>query len=243
LQGALRDLEKSQENVLSQMHLQSRLMASIAHDVRSPLSAAITVAAEMQKMIARGQYEKASLVGKNIEDAMRQVKASLEEMLAYVKIRIYQHEPQTEIVNLNLLIEENIQLYGKNTRINANTFINEVPSDTWVTTNGPLLKIIVHNLIDNANKFTTSGIIRAYVSTEGDLLRLYIEDSGRGIPQKLLDWFENEKAIASEAPHTGIGLVMVKELAANVVENIRIEPLNPGTRVVLTFHWQALQSG
>jgi len=243
LQGALRDLEKSQENVLSQMHLQSRLMASIAHDVRSPLSAAITVAAEMQKMIARGQYEKASLVGKNIEDAMRQVKASLEEMLAYVKIRIYQHEPQTEIVNLNLLIEENIQLYGKNTRINANTFINEVPSDTLVMTNGPLLKIIVHNLIDNANKFTTSGIIRAYVSTEGDLLRLYIEDSGRGIPQKLLDWFENEKAIASEAPHTGIGLVMVKELAANAVENIRIEPLNPGTRVVLTFHWQALQSG
>jgi hypothetical protein len=28
-----------------------------------------------------------------------------------------------------------------------------------------------------------------------------------------------------------------------VVEDIRIEPLNPGTRVVLTFRWQALQSG
>jgi signal transduction histidine kinase len=243
LRGTLRDLEKSQENVLSQMHLQSRLMASIAHDVRSPLGAAITVASEMQKMISKGQYEKASLVGKNIEDAMRQVKASLEEMLTYVKIRIYQHEPQTEVVDLNLLIEENIQLYGKNTRINANTFINQIPSDTLVMTNGPLLKIIVHNLIDNANKFTTNGIIQAYVSKEGDLLRLYIEDSGRGIPQKLLDWFENKKAITSEAPHTGIGLVMVKELAANVVEDIRIEPLNPGTRVVLTFRWQALQSG
>ncbi|ACT93553.1 ligand-binding sensor domain-containing protein [Dyadobacter fermentans] len=238
LRGALRDLEKSQQDTINQMQLQSRLMASIAHDVRSPLGAAITVSEEMQKMIARGQYEMATMVGKNIEDSMRQVKASLEEMLSYVKIRIYKKQATTELVDLSALIEENMQLYGKNTRINANTFLNEIPLDTCIETNAPLLKIIVHNLIDNANKFTKNGVVRAYVSVEEKQLRLFIEDSGRGIPSELRDWFQANGKNQSEPAHTGIGLVMVKELAPSVAESIVLEELSPGTRIVITFKRQ-----
>ncbi|GGN06316.1 hypothetical protein GCM10010967_46940 [Dyadobacter beijingensis] len=238
LRGALKDLEKSQQDTIYQMQLQSRLMASIAHDVRSPLGAAITVSEEMQKMIARGQYEMATMVGKNIEDSMRQVKASLEEMLSYVKIRIYKKQATTELVDLSALIEENMQLYGKNTRINANTFLNEIPLNTCIETNAPLLKIIVHNLIDNANKFTKNGVVRAYVSVEEKQLRLFIEDSGRGIPSELRDWFQANGKNQSEPAHTGIGLVMVKELAPSVAERIVLEELSPGTRIIITFKRQ-----
>ncbi|MGN7884616.1 ligand-binding sensor domain-containing protein [Dyadobacter sp. 22481] len=235
LQGTLRDLESSQNELLSQMHLQSRLMASIAHDVRSPLGAAIIVAGEMQKMIERQQFDMVSLFGKNIEDALRMVKGSLEDLLAYVKIQVYNHEPKSETVALHELLEENMQLYGKNTRINSNTFLNLIPAGTFVDTHQQLLKIIIHNIIDNANKFTDNGEIRAYVSQHNSRLQLIIEDSGRGISKELLAWFMEDKALPPTSPHTGIGLAMIKELAPSVTERIEMERLDPGTRVTLTF--------
>ena len=236
LQGTLRDLESSQNELLSQMHLQSRLMASIAHDVRSPLGAAIIVAGEMQKMIERKQFDMVSLFGKNIEDALRMVKGSLEDLLAYVKIQVYKHQPKSETVALHELLEENMQLYGKNTKINSNTFLNLIPLGTFIDTHQQLLKIVIHNIIDNANKFTDNGEIRAYVSQHGSRLQLVIEDSGRGISKELLAWFMEDKALPPTSPQTGIGLAMIKELAPSVAERIEMERLEPGTRVTLTFH-------
>jgi signal transduction histidine kinase len=235
LQGTLRDLENSQNELLSQMHLQSRLMASIAHDVRSPLGAAIIVAGEMQKMIERQQFDMVSLFGKNIEDALRMVRDSLEDLLAYVKIRVYKHEPKSETVALHDLLEENMQLYGKNTRINSNTFLNLVPAGTFIDTHQQLLKIVIHNIIDNANKFTDSGEIKAYISHHDGRLQLAIEDSGRGISKELLAWFMKDQALPPASPHTGIGLAMIKELAPAITERIEMERLDPGTKVTLTF--------
>lgn len=235
LQGTLRDLESSQNELLGQMHLQSRLMASIAHDVRSPLGAAIIVAGEMQKMIGRQQFDMVSLYGKNIEDALRMVKGSLEELLAYVKIQVYKHEPKHEMVALHGLLEENMQLYGKNTKINSNTFRNLIPAGTLIETHQQLLKIVVHNIIDNANKFTDNGEIRAYISQQDNRLQLVIEDTGRGISKELLAWFMEDQALPAGSRHSGIGLAMIKELAPAVTERIEMQRLDPGTRVTLTF--------
>ncbi len=236
LQGTLRNLESSQNELLSQMHLQSRLMASIAHDVRSPLGAAIIVAGEMQKMIERRQFDMVSLFGKNIEDALRMVKGSLEDLLAYVKIQVYNHQPKSETVALHELLEENMQLYGKNTKINSNTFLNLIPAGTFIDTHQQLLKIVIHNIIDNANKFTDNGEIKAYILQQGNRLKLVIEDSGRGISKELLAWFMEDKALPPTSPQTGIGLAMIKELAPSVTERLEMERLDPGTRVTLTFH-------
>lgn len=235
LQGTLRDLESSQNELLEQMHLQSRLMASIAHDVRSPLGAAIIVAGEMQKMIERQQFDMVSLFGKNIEDALRMVKGSLEDLLAYVKIQVYKHEPKSETVSLHELLEENMQLYGKNTKINSNTFLNLIPADTYIETHQQLLKIVIHNIIDNANKYTDNGEIRAYIAHHDSRLQLIIEDTGRGISKELLAWFMEDIALPPSSPQTGIGLAMIKELAPSVTDRIEMERLDPGTRVTLTF--------
>lgn len=228
-------LQIAQDELLGQLHFQSRLMASIAHDVRSPLGAAIIVSDEVQKMIERQQYDMASVFAKNIAEAIRKVKGSLEDLLAYVKIQVYKRELNVEKVNLYDLVEDNIKLYGNTTKINSNTFLNMIPADSFVKTNTQLLKIIIQNLMDNANKFTDAGQIKAYTSQFENLQRLIIEDSGRGISQELLEWFANGKVLPAES-QGGIGLTIVKELAPSVCESIRIERLVKGTRVTITFH-------
>lgn len=234
LKEALDSLEESQSELLSQMHLQSRLMASIAHDVRTPLVSTIVVAGEMRKMIIEQQYDHALVYGKNVEDAMHNIKNSLEELLAYVKIQVYKREIKKEDVTLFGLIEKNFQLYGKTIKNSPNTFVNAIPQDVTVFTSPQLLDIIIHNLVDNANKFTNKGTIKAYIQLVDQAVNLIIEDSGKGMPAELLNWFANPGSNSIPESYHGIGLVMVKELAPIVGAGLSVE-CRHGTRITLRF--------
>lgn len=235
LTETLASLEESQSELLSQMHLQSRLMASIAHDVRTPLTSTIVVAGEMRRMIKEQQYAQAMAYGENIEEAMYGIKNSLEELLAYVKIQVYKREIKKESVALAGLIEKNFQLYGKAMKNNPNTFINDIPRHVTVSTSSQLLDIIIHNLIDNANKFTRNGIIKAYVKEENQGVKLIIENSGKGISPELLKWFAKSGPTSIPQSYQGIGLVIVKELAPLVTTDLLVESDDRETRFTLVF--------
>lgn len=227
-------LEESRNDLLMQLHLQSRLMASIAHDIRTPLGAALIVAEKVRKLIDTHQIKEASFYGKNMEDAIRRVKHSLENLLAYVKIQVYKREVKKERVYLYELIEKNYQLYGKNDNVNLNRFINDIPQAASAVTNRQLLDIIVHNLIDNANKFTYAGTIRASLEKKFDEIRLTIEDSGKGISPEIIKWFEYADSSPVQGTN-GIGLTIIKELAPLVAREIRIKRLEQGTRFSIIF--------
>jgi signal transduction histidine kinase len=234
LRGTMKTLEESQSELLRQMHLQSRLMASIGHDVRTPLRAAIIVAREMRNLIERQQLKEALEYGTNIEDAMVRVKDSLESLLAYVKIQVFKREVHTDKINLHSLVQKNFHLYGEAALSEPNKFVNQVPGHVIVQTSHQLLDVIIHNLVDNANKFTNNGTIKASVAVKNGRLLLTIEDTGRGIPGKLLDWM-NGPSLTAPAEYNGVGLMIIKELLPYVAERIEMQNLNPGTATVLYF--------
>jgi K+-sensing histidine kinase KdpD len=235
LRVTLQELEQSQSEVLRQMHLQSRLMASIAHDVRTPLRAAIVVAKELRKVILRQQYDEALEYGQNIEDTMVQLKVSLEDLLAYVKVQVYNRELKKDTIDLRDVVEKNFHLYGDVGKMNPNQFINQLPGQLTVETNLQLLDIVLHNLIDNANKFTDGGIIKASVSQDAGMLNLVIEDTGKGIPVELAHWISEQSSTLAPGGYEGIGLVLIKELAPFVVQKLTMQPLTQGTMVTLGF--------
>lgn len=235
LTETLVSLEESQSELLTQMQLQSRLIASIAHDVRTPLTSTIIVAGEMRRMIKEQQYDHASMYGENVEEAMLGIKNSLEDLLAYVKTQVYKKKIIKEEVVLWDLIEKNFQLYGKTIKSNPNTFVNDIADATTVFSSPQLLDIIIHNLVDNANKFTENGTIRAYIEQEPHATKLIIEDSGNGMPNELLTWFASPVPSAIPDDYHGIGLVIVKEIAPFVSASMQVECDHWGTRFVFLF--------
>jgi len=234
LQGTMKDLEESQSEVQRQLHLQSRLMASIGHDVRTPLRAAIIVAKELRNLIQHQKLEEAMEYGTHIEDAMVRVKDSLESLLAYVKIQVFRRDVHKDKVNLHLLIQKNFHLYGETTLSEPNSFVNQVPEDLFVQTSHQLLDVIVHNLVDNSNKFTSNGTIKASVALENGRLSLTIEDTGSGLPKKLMEWMNGQEPTAP-TEYNGVGLVIIKELLPYVADRFEMHNLNPGTASILYF--------
>ena len=91
----------------------------------------------------------------------------------------------------------------------------EVPaSEIWVSGYEDKLQAAIGNLIDNALKFTpTGGCVTVGLKAEGDQARLWVADTGIGIPtddmKELFGRFHRARNV-SAYPGSGLGLAIVK---------------------------------
>jgi two-component system phosphate regulon sensor histidine kinase PhoR len=105
------------------------------------------------------------------------------------------------------------QLQKKNIEIK-----NELPANLLINADKDKIEGVVTNLIDNAIKFNKEkGNIRIYSQDEESSIKIIIEDSGIGIPEKdILRIFERfyrvDKARSRELGGTGLGLSIAKHI-------------------------------
>lgn len=79
------------------------------------------------------------------------------------------------------------------------------------------LHTVLHNLVDNAIKFTPNGgWVRGRICREGDQVVLEVADNGVGIPEesrdKIFDRFYRVHREGEVVPGTGLGLFIVREM-------------------------------
>jgi signal transduction histidine kinase len=103
---------------------------------------------------------------------------------------------------------------------------------------------LIHNLIENAIKYTpSSGKVNVSVENKNNKICLIVEDTGKGIPKddqpsvfKRFYRGDNVSQAGSDAG-AGIGLAIVKEIANLHDATIEIDSRNekPGTRFYVYF--------
>jgi signal transduction histidine kinase len=235
LQAAMYVLEDAKIQLDNQLHLQSHLIASIAHDVTSPLNYIRIIIGQIGKLILEKEYQEAHNMATAASEAVGDIQVLLGDLLAYTKAQTYRKEVKREMIYLHGMVEGNFKLYGKTNQASNNQLINEVAGDLTVNTSPQLLDIVLHNIVDNANKYLTNGIIRAYVTLENGRTHLHIEDSGHGMPKQLIDWLNQKGNSTPPAGYKGLGLILIKEMTAIMGIETIYKKLEHGTVVTLIF--------
>lgn len=215
LQAALQMVKKSNFELNGQIKKQSVIVASITHDVRTPLNFIIKISDNIRNAINAEHYDKIEPMIKSAQETSTQMKQLLDNLVGYIKINSFQSVGQKENINLHSLVEEQFTLYNQAYKKYPNTFINDISKEITIHAGRQKLEIIIRNLIDNANKYTYKGIIHVYTEESTGCLYLFISDSGSGMPEALASWLNHRPDQPTEevpAEMKGLGLLIVKEI-------------------------------
>lgn len=198
------------ENQAQQLKLASmgRLTASIAHEVRNPLSSISYAAALLGE--TDFQSEQASRLVKIVGDNVVRLNQLIEDILRLSRKAQIDFEPFSLKPALQEILAEFQEIHGTPSDV-----IRLSMSDTMKIRFDPLhLREVVVNLLTNAIRYASgvAGCIQLFVIADlDDHLELHVHDDGPGInPDVRAHLFEPFYTTSSRG--TGLGLYMAREL-------------------------------
>lgn len=209
-------------------HRHEEHIAFLLHDLRTPLEAlslATTLLERSLGMDARNNTVDSALavLRGNIDRLAERVRQVLRTEAGLGK----RFQPEFTWVKVRELVDEMIRDLGPLAGSAGTEVRNDVPADIEIYSDPKLLAQIIQNLLSNALKFTSQGVVQIgarKISADGTV-EGWVKDSGTGIPADRLEKvFERFETTADpEKRGIGLGLAIVREIVELHKGEIRVE--------------------
>jgi signal transduction histidine kinase/CheY-like chemotaxis protein len=246
LERAHHELAEARDAALEATRLKSEFLANMSHELRTPLNAIIgysEILAEDAEDSGR-QGELADL--EKIRSAGKHLLALINDVLDLSKIEAGKMEVHLETFEVSSMLEEVISTVAPLVAKNDNR-LEVRRAEGLGTLHADLTKVrqALFNLLSNACKFTSGGVITLAVVRErvdgvADWLRFAVSDTGIGISpeqmKKLFEAFSQADASTSKKyGGTGLGLLLSRRFCQLMGGDITVESV-PGQGSTFTIH-------
>ena len=192
-----------------------RFTADASHELRTPLAGLLTQA-HVALRTTDEEVRKQAL--SRIKQGVNRMTYMVQQLLTFSRI-----ESNTEfLTKQNTMVSREIVhvIADLEPEAHKKRILMEFAEENAVPVivNGPLVAILIRNIIDNAIKYTPpKGTVLITVTGQERYLQLCVEDSGPGIPpeqyEKSLERFHRCVETANTAKGTGLGFSIVQRIA------------------------------
>lgn len=230
LSAAVENLEKTKNQLNNEIEQQKKLIGTITHDIATPIR---FIAFASQDILEndRNDTEKLQKILTSISKSSGQLYNFTLALKEYADIYNNYRSDKKESYALYDLIEEKKELFDPIAG-NSNTIIsNTVDPDAYLDINRNTLSVIIHNLLDNAVKFTKNGNISIDSEVTRNTTVIIIKDNGTGMSPSQIEYYtslhkniDNEKLLLQKY---GMGLHLVLQLAHILRATIELENNTP----------------
>ena len=220
---ATEEAKRRTEEIMQSRH---KLLLSVSHDVKAPLSSILGYLELMQiDNNNEDEYRKLSSMRSSAEHIL----SLLTNLLNFSRLDQGKESVILSDFNINKLCDELNYMfeplsYGK--RLDF-VYENKLGADTFVKSDALKIKQIISNLLSNAIKYTMKGTVTLKVNKNDNELIFDIIDEGIGIPQeKLKDIYKPFNRIDNKESlieGNGFGLFVVKGLIDLLGGNIEVK--------------------
>lgn len=232
------------DTILEQHEIEKRrkrLIASITHDLRTPLTSIKGYVEAIQDGIVKDQetYEKYLAT---IAEKAEYMNHLIDDLSVYSKQELGEFTLNIERINSGNILNnffEHKTLELKNSSISL--ILHKPFISTFISVDPYRFNQILENLIGNAKKYS-KGKIEVRTKVVNYHLQIAIEDDGDGIPQDVIDsvfdpfFMVNKVKDQKEKGGSGLGLAIVKQLTERQGGTITVESeLKKGTIFTLDF--------
>lgn len=197
--------------------MRSDFIANVSHELKTPLTSIKGfVETLLDGALDDKEYNRNFLT--IIQDHSKRLENLVNDLLSLSSLESKEIKLEKRRFDLGRQIEDissgfRTQLKNKNITIK-----NEVPNGYSINADKDRIDQVLTNLIDNAIKFNKeNGSIKIYSQEAGDRIKVTVEDSGIGIPEKDLSrvferFYRVDKARSRSLGGTGLGLAIVKHI-------------------------------
>lgn len=198
--------------------LKDEFLANTSHELRTPLNGIVGIAETMMEG-ATGKLDKKQIyhLGMIVSCGRRLINL-VNDLLDFSKLKNNEIILQKKPVDIRQVAEIVLTLSTPLAQARSIKLINRLDKDLpLVNADENRVQQILHNLIDNAIKYTSAGYITVYGRAKEGFLEISVSDTGIGIPEEkhelIFKSFEQLDGSAfRERGGTGLGLNITKRL-------------------------------
>ena len=227
----------------------SAFLATIGHDLRTPISAILTGAAELE----RGATDAAARSQAHlITDAGFMMKAMLDDLLDHAKLEAGHMTVDQVDFNLRELLNQTTRLWRGPARAKGLKLRVEGAASIPANVRGDPMRVrqVLNNLISNAMKFTPSGSITLRLNAwseepGGHAVLIAVEDTGPGmtvdqVARLFTPFDQTMSGVSAVHGGTGLGLAISRQLAELMGGRVTVRT-RPGEGASFTLSLRLLQ--
>ena len=212
LAAALDELELQRSAVMQISQLKHDLVATLAHDIKGPLTSIIGFAELLEEGFLEG--DEATDAARTIRSNAQRLATLANDMLALSRVEHGELEIADDRVDLVDILRSTVESVAAERAIELVIDVEKA----LVRGDAERLRQVFDNLVKNAIKFSPGGgAVRVHVSEQGTGFSITVQDQGIGIPPDEVSKLFNRFARASNARKakivgTGVGLFIVKTI-------------------------------
>jgi len=197
--------------------VRSDFVANVSHELKTPLTS-IRGFAETLLEGALDDKENSRNFLKIIQGHTERLNSLVDDLLSLSHLESKEMTLEKKNFNLKQQLEEVISRFKSQLKKKNIEIKNELPQGISVSAHKDRIGQVFTNLIDNAIKFNKEkGSVRVYAQETEREIKVFVEDSGMGIPEKDISriferFYRVDKARSRELGGTGLGLSIVKHI-------------------------------
>lgn len=233
---ATEEAKKRTEEIMESRH---KLLLSVSHDIKAPLSSILGYL-ELMQIDSNTKEEKRMI--SSMRNSSEHILSLLSNLLNFSRLDQGKETIILSDFNIKKICDELCEMFApiaENKHLNF-VYHNNMSDNVFIKSDALKLKQILSNLLSNAIKYTIKGSISFIISSNDNELIFNICDEGIGIPQDKLDdifkpfsRLDNQESIIEG---NGFGLFVVKGLVDLLNGNIHVvSELDKGSKFTITI--------
>lgn len=242
LQDTMAELSAERDAVTQLLASRRELMASISHELRTPVA---IINGHLESLQSRGEVISSEALNHDTDIMLgetQRLQHMLDDLFTLARAEVGQLDLNRQPVDIGAVVENVVRaiapIYWQKQRVEV---VVDVQQDLpAVMVDRVRLEQVLHNLIRNGVRHTPPGGIVALSVCDGDgQLMIQVKDTGQGIaPEDLPHIWERfyraESARQQDIRGSGLGLTLVKDLVEAMEGTVSVESqIGQGSRFTI----------